>query len=345
MAATIQIGPDRDPAARDRFVLDHPHGTFCHLSAWSRAVRRGFGLETPDLIARRGEDVAGVLPLGAVMSRIFGRRLVSSPFGVYGGPLADGADARDALLGAALDLAESLGVGHVEVRGREEGPETWPAAAGLVTFRGPIGGSDAEILSALPRKTRAAVRAGRAAGFVPEASADRCDDFYRLFAAVYRDHGTPVAPKRWIRALLEEFGESCVLFSLRDGRDGKTAASVLTFLHGDEIAPYYVGARRQDYARQVNPVLYFELMRWGLENGFNRFDFGRSRRGSGSYDFKRRWGFPERELRYRFRLVRDRRLPDLSPTNPRYARRIAVWRKLPLWAANRLGPLLSAGLA
>lgn len=68
------------------------------------------------LVARRGGAVCGVLPLALVSSLLFGKSLVSVPFGVYGGYLADDDDAARALLVRAKEIGERAGVKYVEIR-------------------------------------------------------------------------------------------------------------------------------------------------------------------------------------------------------------------------------------
>ncbi len=342
--APLEVERAGDPAVRDRYVANHPRGTFCHLSAFGRAAGRCFGYEVLDLVARRDGEIAGVLPLGLVRSVLFGRRLVSVPFGVYGGPLADSPEAESALLREAERIARRRGVGSLVLRCREGGPRDWREERDRVTFAGPIPGTDEELLSRIPRETRRRIRVGLGRGFEPEVGWGALPDFYRLLCLSYRDHGSPVFPRRWFSILAREFGDRCVLFTLREGPGGAVAASVIAFLFRGEVAPYYVGARKDLYRRNVNHVLYYQLMRWARERGCTRFDFGRSRRGTGSWRFKKQWGLEEIPLDYRVRLVRDSARGEPTPGNPRYARRIAAWRRLPLWLANRLGPWLVRGL-
>ena len=71
---------------------------------------------------------------------------------------------------------------------------------------------------------------------------------------------------------------------------------------------------------------------------------GRSKVGTGAYAFKKNWGFAPEPLVYEYRLVRAGAVPDTNPANPKYARAIAAWRRLPLWLANRLGPPIAREL-
>ena len=116
---------------------------------------------------------------------------------------------------------------------------------------------------------------------------------------------------------------------------------MLTFFHRDRVLPYFGGALRPYFRRAVNDLMYWELMRYACERGYRWFDFGRSKRGTGAFEFKRLWGIAPRPLFYQYVLLRARCIPDLSPLNPRFSPFIALWRRLPLPLARLLGPPLT----
>ena len=47
-------------------------------------------------------------------------------------------------------------------------------------------------------------------------------------------------------------------------------------------------------------------MRRACERGVRVFDYGRSKRGTGSFDFKKNWGFEPAPLAYEYRLLQAR---------------------------------------
>ena len=84
--------------------------------------------------------------------------------------------------------------------------------------------------------------------------------------------------------------------------------------------------------------MYWEVMRRACERGYRVFDFGRSKRGTGAFDFKKNWGFPAQPLSYQFIMRRGGKPPDINPLNPKFRLFIETWKRLPLSIANRLGP-------
>jgi hypothetical protein len=85
--------------------------------------------------------------------------------------------------------------------------------------------------------------------------------------------------------------------------------------------------------------MYWELMRWAAARGCRIFDFGRSKRGTGAYDFKRHWGFEPEPLRYRVYGRGGPLVPQPSIDDARVELLRAVWQHLPLAVTKLLGPV------
>lgn len=336
-----EIGP-ADFAAWDAFVAQCPDATFFHRVGWKRVIEGALGHACPYLVAERDGEIVGVLPLTLIDSRLFGRALVSTAFCVYGGPVGTDDAARAALLDYAVELARDHGVGYLELRNRTRMCPGWPAKnETYVTFRKAMEQDVDANMKAIPRKQRAMVRKGIKFGLVGEIDMD-VRRFYPVYAESVRNLGTPVFPQALLTALKEVFADDCEVLIVT--HDGQPVAGVMSFYFRDEVLPYYGGGGGRARALAANDFMYWEVMRRACTRGARVFDFGRSKAGTGAYHFKKHWGFEPRPLHYEYYLNRDRALPDLSPLNPKYRLMIATWRRLPLWLANRLGPVIARNL-
>ncbi len=336
----IEIQPlTADRAAEwDVWVRAHPEGTFFHLAGWREVIRRAFGHRDHYLLATQGGRIRGLLPLFQVRSLLFGHALISTPFCVYGGVLAEDAAVAEALEGAAVALAERLRVDYLELRNRQPRHPDWPTKTLYVTFRKQLADTVEANLKAVPRKQRAMIRKGMEAGLVAETDRD-IDRFYAIYAASVRALGTPVFGRRYFRLLREVFGDDCgILHAVHDGRP---IASVMSFYFRDEVLPYYGGGLPEARRYKGYDFMYWALMRSACEAGYRVFDYGRSKQGTGSYRFKKHWGFEPEPLYYEYHLVRAREMPDISPANPKYERLIAIWKRLPLAVTRVIGPPLA----
>jgi FemAB-related protein (PEP-CTERM system-associated) len=293
-------------------------------------------------LAERTGTIVGVLPLARVKSWLFGDALVSLPIAVYGGAAVVEEAARAALHGAASDLARDLGVQHLELRNRAATEPEWPRQDLYVTFRKTLLPEVEANLLAIPRKQRAMVRKGIDRGLVSEVD-DHIDRFFELYADNQHRHGTPPYPRRYFEALRRAFGRDCEVLTVLD-KEGAPVSAVLSFYFRDEVLPYYAGDHERARALAANDFKYWELMRRAVERGLHVFDYGRSKRGTGSYDFKKNWGFEAQPLNYEYLLLRRDGIPQNNPSNPKYRAFISLWRCLPRPVANAIGPAIVRNL-
>lgn len=298
-------------------------------------IERAFGHRTWFLYAENNGRIEGVLPLAEVKSLLFGHSLVSLPFCVYGGIAATTETARQALHQEAQAIAARLGVGHLEYRNLEAKQPDWLSKELYVTFRKEIFDSDEANMRALTSKRRAMVRKGIKAGLRSEIDAG-IDRFYDAYAKSVHSLGTPVFSKNYFRIVRDVFRDDSEVMTIT--LDGRTISSVMSFYFRDHVLAYYWGGAGE--AREVagNDFMCWELMRRAGEKRMRTFDFGRSKIGTGAFDFKKGWGFVPHPLPYAYQLHQAKALPDNNPLNPKYRRFIQIWQRLPLKVANVIGP-------
>ena len=330
--ATTDVGRWND------FVQQHPDSTFFHLAEWKDVLEQAFGHATHYLYSEANGEITAVLPLAEVKSWLFGHSLVSTPFCVYGGVLANDDKSARLLVEKACELARELNVDYLELRNRQRQQESWPCKELYVTFRKTISDNDEENLKAIPRKQRAVVRKSLELG-LDHAFDDKPDDFYTAYSTSVRNLGTPVFSAKYFQTLKSLFKDRCDILTIR--KDGELVASVMSFYFKDEVLPYYGGGTAAARSLKGNDYMYWQLMCESVKRGLSVFDYGRSKEGTGSYSFKKNWGFVPEPLFYEYYLVKATEMPDVNPLNPKYQLMINTWQKLPLWLSQKIGPLVS----
>lgn len=322
----------------DRFVLSSASATFFHLSQWKRVVEKALSHPTYYFIALNDSGVSGVFPISWVRSKIFGNCLVSLPLGVYGGICADDEDSYYSLLRAGTDLAHRLGVNYLEMRNRTEPFEiSLPRRDLYVTFVQELSTGPENLFQALPRDTRYMIRKSQKAGL--EWTDDlSISEFYEIYARSVHRLGTPVFSRTLFTQLQSEFGKTCKLFGVR--KEKRFIAGVLCFYFRDQVLPYYSGALPEFYKDAPNNFMYWSLMAQSCREGYHYFDFGRSKRGTGSFQFKSSWSMQIADLPYRYELVRAKEVPQLSPVDRKFRMPVELWKRLPFPLTKLLGPRL-----
>lgn len=339
--------PLSDAGDWDAYVAAHPDATPFHSRAWCEAITKATGHRCHLVAARDARGaLTGLLPLHHVRSPLFGQALVGSGFAVGGGILADDPAVAATLAQGAADMAKSLDVPSVELRG---GPvpdgEGWTREEGVYAgFARDLAADDDAELLAIPRKQRAEVRKVLESGLTVTTGRGDTErrDHYRIYATSVRNLGTPVFPKALFGAVLDAFGDDADILTVRAG--GRPVASVLSLYWRGTVMPYWGGGTADARWLRANELMYFALMRHARAKDCTRFDFGRSKVGTGPFAYKKNWGFEPQPLVYGRWLASGEAPRDTNPNSARYRLQVDLWKKLPLWAANRLGPLIARGL-
>lgn len=348
--SSVRLADLTDPgevARLEGYVARHPHGTPFHRPAWFIPVARATGNEAHALVQERLGEIVAFLPLNAIHSAVFGRVLASTGFAVGGGLLADDDAEPVEMFAAAMELARRLSCPAIELRGGllPEAKDGWALKTeSHSNFARPLAADDEAQLLDIPRKQRAEVR--RALGFdltveVGTAERDRAAH-YAAFCESYRNLGTPVFPRALLDGVVDSFGEDADILTVR--HQGRAVASVISVYHGGAVMPYWGGGTWDARRLRANDRMYYELMLHARRRGCTVFDFGRSKTGSGAYHFKRNWGFEPEPMTYATWTQPGSAKREADPASAKLSLQIAVWQRLPLPLANRLGPLIARGI-
>ncbi|MDG5751142.1 FemAB family PEP-CTERM system-associated protein [Qipengyuania sp. XHP0211] len=339
----VDFGDSVELARIERFVAENGGSVF-QRPLWLSAIAEGTSNQAHGIVVERGTTLSGWLPLTLVHSPLFGRALVSSGFGVGGGMLVSRERDVDLLAQAATELAQRLCVPSIELR-HAVAPRDWDTIAGKhANFARDLAEDDEAQLLAIPRKARAEVRKGLANDLtitVGSSEQDRAAH-YAVYAESVHNLGTPVFPRSLFDAVLDRFGADADILTVSHG--GRPTASVLSLYHNGTVMPFWGGGTFAARGLRANERMYYELMLHARRKGCARFDFGRSKTGSGPFSFKKNWGFEPEPLVYRSWSAPGSEARNIDPTDAGYSAKIELWKRLPLTLANRIGPAIARGL-
>jgi len=337
---TILTLPTEQDAARrwDKFVAGASSATLYHRFVWRRVIEDTFSHRTFYLAAAGdGNEIEGVLPLAQLKSRLFGNMLVSLPFFNYSGICAASAQAKDALLDAAVDVARRTKADCIEIRHEDRAwHEASPGSAAKLAMRLDLPPTADELWKAFPSKLRSQVQKARKENLTAMVGrADQLDAFYAVFSANMRDLGTPVYPKAFFRNILDAVEETWIV-AVYLGEMPVAAGFLAGFRDRLEIP--WASSLRAYNRLNPNMLLYWRCLELACERQYRVFDFGRSSPDAGTYRFKEQWGAKPTPLYRYYWLKNGGPVPEVNPANPKYRAAIAVWQRLPLAVTERLGP-------
>ena len=316
-------------------------------STWEwGSVCEAFGHERRYLGVREDGAVVAGIPLMYVDSRLFGRELVSMPYAPYGevlvaDDLADPDRYRNRLLADVREVADSLGVSHAAVRGcdLDSGVEGFGRSSRFVTFETDISDGEDEAWDSVSSRFRRGVRKARKEDLVVERGFDEAAlaEYYRMYLDNMRHYGTPPYSRGFFRDVAEQLGRHDAFeMYLAYDPEGRAINGITTFTFGDRTI-YWTGVSDYEH-RDLNggSLLLWEAITDSCERGVSTFDLGRTREGTGVYDYKKGIGDPVDLVDIHYAPDGDPDPPD--PEAETYEKYKQVWRKLPLRATEILGP-------
>jgi len=327
----------------NNYVSGNPAASIYHRSEWRALIHRSFGHDSQYFYARNASgNIVGVLPLIRLKSCLFGDFMVSMPYFNYGGAIADHPLIEKELMKAANRFADESGIEHVEYRDTIP-HDGHPVRSDKVNMVLQLPGSREQLWESFGAKLRAQIKRPQRENPVVLSGREEClDDFYKVFSRNMRDLGTPVYAKSFFRNILNDFPESSRILVVRLA--GTPVAAGFLIGNRDTLEIPWASTVRRANHLSVNMLLYWEALRFAIEEKYRYFDFGRSSLDSGTFRFKKQWGAIPRQSYWHYWLSKGENLPSLNPNNPKYALAINIWKKLPVPVTNLLGPYIVRNL-
>ena len=346
-AGRTRIVPATEAGAWDAFVRSHPHGTLYHLFAWKDVIEETYGHATHYLTAFNesssgnysGGAVSGILPLVHLGHFLFGNSLVSIPFFDMGGVLADDTDSERELIAAAVRLGQELKIENIELRHPRRIPGPWPSNTNKVRMLLDLPDSAEDLMKGFKAKLRSQIKKAVKEGLRAEiGGAELLDDFYEVFLVNMRDLGSPVHAKRLMQNVLRHFPSEARVVVVRHG--GQAIAGSILVGFRDVLENPWASALRRFSHLNANMLLYWSMLEYACENGFKKFDFGRSTPDEGTYKFKAQWGAKSEPFHWVNIPLKGQKVESSIAEDKKFQLAAALWKKFPLPVTRLLGPVI-----
>ena len=332
-----------DPVEWHNFVEKIPHATAYHDACWKDIISTNFNHNVYQITSRdQSGQLNGILPLCHLDSRIFGSFTISMPYFNYGGPLASSPAIEQALLSHAATLSSELACSHMEIR-ETRARKNWKVVQRKVSMILPLPSSDADLDAQLGSKLRAQVNKTREHNLRVEFGGTALlEHFYQVFSRNMRDLGTPVYGKKIFEDILNNFPNTSFLAVVY--KDDKPLAVGFLLGYRDKLEIPWASSIKSQNHLGANMFMYRSILKEAISRNYQFFDFGRSTVNASTHKFKKQWGAKEHSLHWHYWTQGNADVPEINPDNPKYKLVINIWRKLPIFVTNRVGPLLARNL-
>ena len=336
----------------DKYVYGHPDSVPYHLFLWKTIIEKTYGHKTYYLAAfhKNFENVlTGILPLIHFKNVVFGNSFISMPFFDMGGILADDKRTEKALLDEAAKLGKRLNTERIEFRHTDKhdcfsksnilNSRTHAVRNHKVRMLLELPESSEVLMRSFKSKLRSQIKKPIKMGLKQKVGGiELLDDFYKIFLINMRDLGSPVHSKKLFIEVMEKFKDQTKIVIVHK-KNTPYAASVI-FAFKDVLENPWSSSLRQYSRLSPNMLLYWTMIEYACDNGYNFFDFGRSTPNEGTYKFKKQWGAIPQPLHWQYLCFNNKAADSEVSEKSKFNVAIQCWKKLPVSVTAVIGPMI-----
>ena len=343
---------------QDIKYADHngSHTPYCYEQYWLKVFNQTFPYIVKGFkICIDGQEV-GVFLYTIMKSPLWGNRIISLPFADEGGVMfhkpqavVDGLSAQlVCALSRELDKeAQSHKVSFIEIRGDGTIPLWYEAdkifikrkayVKFLLDLKMPYKDIRKKFHSNIITNLR---KADRSVDVRDCRAPEEIDEIYRIYLLEMRRLGGVPLPDSYFHALSQQ-KTTKILVALVNER----IVGFIMLLTSRSRVMADINASLASVRKLFPKIrLYDAAIRWSCENGFESFDFMRTRPNTGLYSHKKKWGGVEVPVYYYTRFYNKRSNDTLDADQKRfYFPRLCV-RVMPLMVLRKLGVHVRTGL-
>ena len=354
---TVRQFEPSDRRAWDRYVNHHRDGVLYHLSGWKKVIEKTYGHNSYYLIAEETKgNIIGILPLVHIKHILFDNSLISIPYFDMAGLLTNSEEIGSILIENAIEIAKKVKIPIIELRGIDSwaGMDTLKRKTtsfpGSHQFYYKTKSNKVRMLLSLPEaseslwklfksKHRNKIKKPLNEGLYPKIGGkELLSDFYSVFSVNMRDLGSPVHSKNLIQNVLAEFPQQAKIAMVYKEKKPLACGFFITF---KSIVENPWSSFLRAYASiRPNYLLYWAMLEYACDKGYEYFDFGRSSIDEGTYKFKVQWGAKPDPLYWQCISLNNNKIVLESEEKVKFKHLIAWWKKIPLPLTQYLGPII-----
>ncbi|WP_436344561.1 GNAT family N-acetyltransferase [Natronorubrum sp. FCH18a] len=279
-------------------------GSVFHRHEWLEAIETGLGYTPRHLVVEKDGNLIGLLPNFVVDIDKTPFRRLSSVYPGFGGPLAttDVSETLALLTDAVPDLCTGRSVVH-QIRAldtkylrynnylQSEGYDPYRRECRFLLDL--TRGYD-DIWNGMSRTRRRGIEQGQDVDYEiveEELTLENLERFHRVYRQVMDRVDGDVYPLSFFEQLLA-MRERLLLLTIRI--DGEYAGGFLELLDEDRssIHGFFAAVPQEYFDAHASELLYDYVFRWGIENGYETYDFGSTNSSfeDGVFRFKEGFG-------------------------------------------------------
>lgn len=312
---------------------------FHHLS-WSKLLSESYGYPSFIVVVEdsKGQISAGV-PVMEIRRRLRGKNWKALPFTDHCAPLCRDEGSLEQLSSLLISLFEEEDVSRMELRADFSFNKSYYTTSNYVLHKLTLNPDVETVYKKIHRMHVRNTEVAKKKKVVVKMRSDLAAlrEFYRLHLQTRQRQGVPVQPWGFFASIQRNLIDKGLGFLFNAYSEDKCVSTALFLQSGNSLTYKYGASNSAGQKSRANNLLFWTAIRWGCENGYEIFDFGKTANSNqGLKKFKSRWGADEVALTYSHLP-----LSPQSDSNGIYMRVMnALIRNSPIWVCRIMGEVL-----
>jgi hypothetical protein len=323
----------------EQYIQDNPDSIAWQSYQWSAVLGRHYQIDFYPLAAIDNSRLCGVLPLYHIKTARGKDMLMSVPYAVAGGIVADNDDAATLLLEKAIDLSRQFNSCNItfkqykiKISGELRTDDNY------YNRELNIARDHNEIWTEISDANKEFIEGSGKYDLVLEYPSNDVNSFYKLLLKHHHVRGVPCVSRNWIADLIAFKMYSVAVLKL----NGNIVAGTMVKEFKDTVSfPFTCIPDMSEKSRMSACNLYWKLITHFASRGRRIFHSGRIPVTDDTDAYRLGWGGTKYNYYYQY-------YPDNSSVKSEYAKKKgrkreifeACWKMMPLSLARRVGPVI-----
>ncbi len=318
------------------YVAVHPYSIAWQSYEWSNVLKKNYKSDFFPIAACDGHKICGILPLYHLKPPFSHDLLISVPYAVAGGIVADSDVTRNLLLEKAIEISRQYNSCRIILKQYKIKVEGELQTDGNFYNRElDISGDIGALWDTLDDRNKEKIEEAAKQKPILDYPSKDIDSFYTILLNHHHRSGIPCASKKWIRTLV---ASKMYSFALLKHGNNVVAGTMLKEFKKTVSFPLTCMVDSTDNSMLFAYSLYWQLIKLYASKGFKIAHSGRIPNNDDTYAYRLGWGGDKHNYYYQYYPASTSKTEFSTKRGRKRKVFEECWKKLPRSVVRLIGP-------
>ncbi|MFC1734852.1 hypothetical protein ACFL1X_01960 [Candidatus Hydrogenedentota bacterium] len=334
----VVILPQERKAEWERFAYENENTIAWHIYDWHKILEKTYRMKYYPLAVHDGSSIKGILPLYHVKTRLGKEELLSIPYVVAGGIVADDEPTRHLLLDKAIELSKKHnGCEIILKQYKVKNDGKLRTDASFYNRELDLTKSTDSVWEQIADLNKQSIEFVDTRSVALDIYSRDFDVFCKVLFNHHHRRGIPCVSKSWVKNLLDS---GMYTFTLLKKADAVVCATMTKEFKKTVSFPFTCLANEADDTISLAYYMYWKLIKHFRSKGIEIFHSGRIPNTDIADPYRLGWGGDKHQYYYQYYPTSEVKTEHSQKQRQKRELFSACWKRLPKFLARSLGPFV-----